>query len=169
MELIAMSERDLQRIEVLSKVIAGRMTLGDGSACFHLSTRQTRRRSCGGPKRRSSAGRILSASISTCSQERDPFQALRNTVVEGRRRSARMRAYRQSRSSRGVTRRHARRTGDGASVLFGRIRERLSAGTYPVYPLLALGSYLTRKRSDPLLTTYPALGRRIFPARTCLR
>lgn len=41
MGLIAMSERDLQRIEVLSKVIAGRMTLV--SSALDLSERQVRR------------------------------------------------------------------------------------------------------------------------------
>ncbi len=43
MGLIAMSERDLQRIEVLSKVIAGRMTLVSASHVLELSTRQVRR------------------------------------------------------------------------------------------------------------------------------
>ena len=43
MGLIAMSERDLQRIEVLSKVIAGRMTLASASHVLALSTRQIRR------------------------------------------------------------------------------------------------------------------------------
>ncbi|WP_281035815.1 hypothetical protein [Rhizobium leguminosarum] len=33
MGLIAMSERDLQRIEILSKVIAGRMTLVSAGQC----------------------------------------------------------------------------------------------------------------------------------------
>lgn len=43
MGLIAMSERDLQRIEVLSKVIAGRMTLVSAAHVLGLSTRQVRR------------------------------------------------------------------------------------------------------------------------------
>jgi len=43
MGLIAMSERDLQRIEVLSKVIAGRMTLVSAAHVLDLSTRQVRR------------------------------------------------------------------------------------------------------------------------------
>ncbi|KQZ55794.1 hypothetical protein ASD63_25980 [Ensifer sp. Root558] len=43
MGLIAMSERDLQRIEVLSKVIAGRMTLVSAAHVLELSTRQVRR------------------------------------------------------------------------------------------------------------------------------
>ena len=43
MGLIAMSERDLQRIEVLSKVIAGRMTLASAEHVLELSTRQVRR------------------------------------------------------------------------------------------------------------------------------
>ena len=43
MGLIAMSERDLQRIEVLSKVIAGRMTLVSAARVLELSTRQVRR------------------------------------------------------------------------------------------------------------------------------
>ncbi|MBV7522751.1 helix-turn-helix domain-containing protein, partial [Ensifer sp. ENS12] len=43
MGLIAMSERDLQRIEVLSKVIAGRMTLASAARVLELSTRQVRR------------------------------------------------------------------------------------------------------------------------------
>lgn len=38
-----MSERDLQRIEVLSKVIAGRMTLVSAAHVLELSTRQVRR------------------------------------------------------------------------------------------------------------------------------
>nr|WP_165614705.1 hypothetical protein [Sinorhizobium alkalisoli] len=37
MGLIAMNERDLQRIEVLSKVIDGRMALVSGSAACILS------------------------------------------------------------------------------------------------------------------------------------
>lgn len=40
---IAMSERDLQRIEVLSKVIAGRETLVSAAHVLELSTRQVRR------------------------------------------------------------------------------------------------------------------------------
>ncbi|MHC1551045.1 ISNCY family transposase [Phyllobacterium sp. K27] len=43
MGLIAMSERDLQRIEVLSKVMAGRMTLVSATHVLDLSTRQVRR------------------------------------------------------------------------------------------------------------------------------
>src|SRR6478752_4426447 len=43
MGLIAMSERDLQRIEVLSKVIAGRMTLVSAAHVLDLSTREVRR------------------------------------------------------------------------------------------------------------------------------
>ena len=43
MGLIAMSERDLQRIEVLSKVMAGRMTMVTASHVLNLSTRQVRR------------------------------------------------------------------------------------------------------------------------------
>ncbi|CVI63241.1 ISNCY family transposase (plasmid) [Agrobacterium leguminum] len=43
MGLIAMSERDLQRIEVLSKVMAGRMTLVSAAHVLDLSTRQVRR------------------------------------------------------------------------------------------------------------------------------
>ncbi|SDN93115.1 hypothetical protein SAMN05216328_1431 [Ensifer sp. YR511] len=43
MGLIAMSERDLQRIEVLSKVIAGRMTLASAEHVLELSTHQVRR------------------------------------------------------------------------------------------------------------------------------
>jgi len=43
MGLIAMSERDLQRIEVLSKVIAGRQTLASAAHVLDLSTRQVRR------------------------------------------------------------------------------------------------------------------------------
>ncbi|PYE43141.1 winged helix-turn helix protein [Rhizobium sp. PP-F2F-G20b] len=43
MGLIAMSERDLQRIEILSKVIAGRMTLVSASHVLDLSERQVRR------------------------------------------------------------------------------------------------------------------------------
>ncbi|QFI70751.1 ISNCY family transposase [Sinorhizobium alkalisoli] len=43
MGLIAMSERDLQRIEVLSKVTDGRMTLVSAAHVLGLSTRQVRR------------------------------------------------------------------------------------------------------------------------------
>jgi hypothetical protein len=43
MGLIAMSERDLQRIEVLSKVVAGRMTLVSAAHVLDLSERQVRR------------------------------------------------------------------------------------------------------------------------------
>jgi len=43
MGLIAMSERDLQRIEILSKVIAGRMTLVSAAHVLNLSERQVRR------------------------------------------------------------------------------------------------------------------------------
>ena len=43
MGLIAMSERDLQRIEVLSKVTAGRMTLVSAARVLGLSERQVRR------------------------------------------------------------------------------------------------------------------------------
>jgi hypothetical protein len=43
MGLIAMSERDLQRIEILSKVMADRMTLVSASHVLDLSTRQVRR------------------------------------------------------------------------------------------------------------------------------
>jgi len=43
MGLIAMSERDLQRIEVLSKVIDGRMPLVSAAHVLALSTRQVRR------------------------------------------------------------------------------------------------------------------------------
>ncbi|KAA1185243.1 ISNCY family transposase [Rhizobium tropici] len=43
MGLIAMSERDLQRIEVLSKVIAGRMTMVSAAQVLDLSERQVRR------------------------------------------------------------------------------------------------------------------------------
>lgn len=43
MGLIAMSERDLQRIEILSKVLAGRMTLVSAAHVLDLSTRQIRR------------------------------------------------------------------------------------------------------------------------------
>ncbi|EJT01374.1 integrase catalytic subunit (plasmid) [Rhizobium sp. CCGE 510] len=39
MGLIAMSERDLQRIEVLSKVIADRMTLVSAAHVLNLSER----------------------------------------------------------------------------------------------------------------------------------
>lgn len=43
MGLIAMSERDLQRIEVLSKVTAGRMTMVSAAHVLDVSTRQVRR------------------------------------------------------------------------------------------------------------------------------
>ncbi|MBB6489610.1 ISNCY family transposase [Rhizobium lusitanum] len=43
MGLIAMSEHDLRRIEILSKVIAGRMTLVSAAHVLDLSTRQVRR------------------------------------------------------------------------------------------------------------------------------
>ncbi|TCP90880.1 integrase-like protein [Rhizobium sp. PP-CC-2G-626] len=43
MGLIAMSERDLQRIEVLSKVVAGRMTMVSAAHVLDLSERQIRR------------------------------------------------------------------------------------------------------------------------------
>jgi predicted ArsR family transcriptional regulator len=43
MGLIAMSERDPQRIEVLSSLIAGRMTLVSAAHVLGLSTRQVRR------------------------------------------------------------------------------------------------------------------------------
>ncbi|TDK29116.1 ISNCY family transposase [Rhizobium deserti] len=43
MGLIAMSERDLQRIEVLSKVAAGRMTMVSAAHVLDVSTRQVRR------------------------------------------------------------------------------------------------------------------------------
>ncbi|QEE43313.1 ISNCY family transposase [Rhizobium sp. WL3] len=43
MGLIAMSERDLQRIEVLSKVISSRMTLAEAAHVLGLSERQVRR------------------------------------------------------------------------------------------------------------------------------
>ena len=43
MGLIAMSERDLQRIEILSKVVDGRMTMVSASHVLDLSTRQVRR------------------------------------------------------------------------------------------------------------------------------
>src|SRR5262249_30422273 len=43
MGMIAMSERDLQRIEVLSKVMAGRMTVVSAARVLDLSTRQVRR------------------------------------------------------------------------------------------------------------------------------
>ncbi|MDP9808094.1 hypothetical protein J2W42_000932 [Rhizobium tibeticum] len=43
MGLIAMSERDLQRVEVLSKVVDGRMTLVSAAHVLDLSTRQVRR------------------------------------------------------------------------------------------------------------------------------
>ena len=43
MGLIAMSERDLQRIEILSKVVAGRMTMASAAHVLDLSERQVRR------------------------------------------------------------------------------------------------------------------------------
>ena len=43
MGLIAMSERDLQRIEILSKVVAERMTMVSAAHVLDLSTRQVRR------------------------------------------------------------------------------------------------------------------------------
>lgn len=43
MGLIAMSERDLQRIETLSKVVAGRMTMVSAAHVLDLSERQVRR------------------------------------------------------------------------------------------------------------------------------
>lgn len=43
MGLIAMSERDLQRIEVLSKVVDGRMTIVSAARVLAVSTRQVRR------------------------------------------------------------------------------------------------------------------------------
>lgn len=43
MGLIAMSERDLQRIEILSKAMAGRMTLVSAAHVLDLSERQVRR------------------------------------------------------------------------------------------------------------------------------
>ncbi|PZM11346.1 ISNCY family transposase [Rhizobium tubonense] len=43
MGLIAMSERDLQRIEILSEVIAGRMTIVSAAHVLDLSERQVRR------------------------------------------------------------------------------------------------------------------------------
>ncbi len=43
MGLIAMSERDLQRIEILSKVVAGRMTTVSAAHVLDLSERQVRR------------------------------------------------------------------------------------------------------------------------------
>lgn len=43
MGLIAMSERDLQRIEVLSTVVDGRMTLVSVAHVLGLRTRQVRR------------------------------------------------------------------------------------------------------------------------------
>ena len=43
MGLMAMSERDLQRIEVLSKVVDGRMTLVTAAHVLGLSTRQVHR------------------------------------------------------------------------------------------------------------------------------
>jgi len=43
MGLIAMSERDLQRIEILSKVVASRMTMVSAAHVLDLSERQVRR------------------------------------------------------------------------------------------------------------------------------
>src|SRR5690606_34821002 len=43
MGLVTMSERDLQRIEVLSKVSAGRMTMVSAAHVLDLSERQVRR------------------------------------------------------------------------------------------------------------------------------
>ena len=43
MGLIAMSERDLQRIEVLSKVIGGRMSMVSAAHVLAVSERQVRR------------------------------------------------------------------------------------------------------------------------------
>ena len=43
MGLIAMSERDLQRIEILSKVVAGRMSMVSATHVLDLSERQVRR------------------------------------------------------------------------------------------------------------------------------
>lgn len=43
MGLIAMSERDLQRIEILSKVVAERMTVVSAAHVLDLSERQVRR------------------------------------------------------------------------------------------------------------------------------
>ena len=51
MGLIAMSERDLQRIEILSKVIAGRMTVVSAAHVLDLSERQGRRRPGTRPRR----------------------------------------------------------------------------------------------------------------------
>ena len=69
MGLIAMSERDLQRIEVLSKVIDGRMTLVSAAHVLGLSERQVRRLleriSTGGAasiRQRRSAGRRTTGS-----------------------------------------------------------------------------------------------------------
>ncbi len=63
MGLIAMSERDLQRIEILSKVTAGRMTVS-ASHVLDLSTRQVRRLSerirTDASIRHSSGGRFIS-------------------------------------------------------------------------------------------------------------
>lgn len=42
MGLIAMSERDLQRIEILSKVVASRMTMVSAAHVLDLSERQVR-------------------------------------------------------------------------------------------------------------------------------
>ena len=43
MRLIAMSERDLQRVEVLSMVVEGRMTTVSAAHVLALSPRQVRR------------------------------------------------------------------------------------------------------------------------------
>jgi transposase len=43
MGLVVMSERDLQRIEVLSKIVEGRMTIVAASSVLAVSTRQVRR------------------------------------------------------------------------------------------------------------------------------
>lgn len=43
MEPIAMSKRDLQRIEILSKMLAGHMTMVPASHVLDLSTRKIRR------------------------------------------------------------------------------------------------------------------------------
>ncbi|KWV53654.1 hypothetical protein AS026_03105 [Rhizobium altiplani] len=48
MGLIAMSERDLQRIEILSKVNDGRMTLVSAAHVLDLSERQVERMRTGG-------------------------------------------------------------------------------------------------------------------------
>lgn len=63
MGLIAMSERDLQRIKVLSKVVAGRMTLVSAAHVLDVSTRQVRRlleglrTGCAAPIRHKAIGR----------------------------------------------------------------------------------------------------------------